>query len=81
MSNKPTALAEWFSRPGTPSQAEFARTVGCSESYLSQIVAGKREPSLTFAKRISEGTAGVVPTDSMIVVKSESATEMRGAAR
>lgn len=49
------------------SQAQFARDVKCSESYLSDILAGKREPSLAMAARMSAQTAGAVPIDAFVI--------------
>ena len=42
------------------SQGAFAREVGISEAYLSQILAGKRTPSLSLMYRIEQVTGGAV---------------------
>jgi len=71
----PTALADWFRTEIAPSQAEFARSIKCSESHLSLIVAGKREPSLALAKRISDRTGGSVPLDALVLSDPIALTE------
>jgi plasmid maintenance system antidote protein VapI len=42
-------------------QRKFARVVGCGESQLSLILAGKRGMSFGLAKRIATATGGHVP--------------------
>lgn len=37
-------------------QRDFAKTLGVSESHLSQIVTGKRKPSVKLAKKIMDAT-------------------------
>ena len=52
-------LAEYIRQRTT--QRKFAPTIGCNESHLSLILAGKRAISFRLAKRISEATGGYVP--------------------
>lgn len=48
------------------SQAKLARELGCSESHLSDVINGKKEPSLKFAARLSAITGGVVPIEAFL---------------
>jgi plasmid maintenance system antidote protein VapI len=58
-------LAEFLkSYPGP--QRRFAEAIGCSESHLSLIIAGKRMPSMRLSKRIAVETGGLVPMDSLV---------------
>lgn len=41
--------------------AEFARRLGISDAFLSQLLSGKRRPSLDLAFKIERATAGLVP--------------------
>ena len=52
-------LAEYIQQRTT--QREFACAVGCSESHISLILAGRRGISFSLAKRISAATGGYVP--------------------
>lgn len=52
----------WRAHP----QKRFAQAIGCSESHLSLILAGKRTPSLRLSKRIFDETGGLVPMASMV---------------
>lgn len=54
-----------------PTQKRFAQAIGCSESHLSLILAGKRTPSLRLSKRILDETGGLVPMDSLVVEAAE----------
>ncbi len=42
-------------------QRKFALAIGCKESHLSLVLAGKRGISFGMAKRISAATGGHVP--------------------
>lgn len=54
-----------------PTQKRFAQAVGCSESHLSLILAGKRTPSLRLSKRIFDETGGLVPMASLVAEAAE----------
>ena len=56
-------------------QAQFARESGCSESYLSLFLKGKRQLSLKMAKRVSEATNGQVPVDALVLSEKLEAAE------
>lgn len=56
-------LAAYFGKD-RPSQADTAATLGITESYLSLIISGDRQPSLDLAVRISDLTG--VPVDTLI---------------
>lgn len=58
-------LKSWLENKGK-SAAEFARNIPCSESYLSRILAGKQEPSLRMAARMSGLTGFEVPIGAFI---------------
>lgn len=52
-------------------RAEFARRIGTSKGYLSDIANGNRTPSLELALRIERVTSGAVPVAAW--AKSENA--------
>jgi hypothetical protein len=52
-------LAEYIRQRTT--QRKFAVLIGCGESHLSLVLAGKRAMAFGLAKRISEATGGYVP--------------------
>jgi len=45
---------------------EFARSVGISAPYLTQILAGRKRPSLDLAFRIEKATDGIVPASCWV---------------
>jgi len=45
-------------------QADFARRVGCSESYVSYMVKGHRAPGRKLARRIAIMTNNAVPMEA-----------------
>lgn len=45
-------------------QSSFAEKLGIARAYLSEIVAGKKVPSLALAFAIAEATGGAVPVES-----------------
>lgn len=47
-------------------QAKFARDVECSEPHLSDILGGKKRPSLGLAAKMSRATGGAVPLDAFV---------------
>lgn len=47
-------------------QLEFARSLGISQSYVSEMLSGKRTPSLAMAGRIASATKGRVPVSAWI---------------
>lgn len=53
-------LSTYLSKAGL-TQSAFAKQVGISHNYLSQIVSGARAPSLTLAYEIELATGGAVP--------------------
>lgn len=54
-------------------QGDFAKCIGISPAYLSQILAGSRTPSLEIAIAIEDATRGAVPARSW--VKKQEATQ------
>lgn len=54
---------------------ELAERAGISVAYLSLIEAGKREPSLDVARRISESLD--IPSDLLILLASSSESSLR----
>lgn len=54
------------------SQSEFARQIGVSRSYLSEIASGAKLPSLTVAAAIERETGGKVSAMSFIPSKQAS---------
>ena len=45
-------------------RGEFAKEIGISAPYLSQLANGTRTPSLRVAKKIEDATAGSVPVSA-----------------
>jgi len=45
-------------------KGEFARSVGISAAYLSQILSGTRQPSLSLMVRVHEASGGEVDLNS-----------------
>lgn len=46
------------------SQAEFARRIGVSKSYMSELLSGGKTPSLSLALKIADATRGSVPVEA-----------------
>ena len=60
--DSPHPLKVWIDANTT--QAEFARQVGCSAPYLSDLLKGKRGVSLELAIVMSQQTGGAVPVEA-----------------
>ena len=58
-------LASHISSSGE-SAAHWARRLGISRGYLSEMLAGKKLPSLTLAVTIERETGGAVPASSWV---------------
>lgn len=56
-------LKRWIKK--NTSQATFARAVQCSQSHLSDILAGRKTASLSLALKISLATRGAVSVETM----------------
>lgn len=54
---------------GQMSLSEFAKRAGISRSYMSEIAAGLKTPSLEMALKIHEATGESVPLKSLIKAK------------
>ncbi|WP_299558675.1 helix-turn-helix transcriptional regulator [uncultured Sulfitobacter sp.] len=52
-------------------QAEWAKRIDVSASYLSDLLRGKKRPSLDLAFRIERATCGAVPASSWIEVSDK----------
>lgn len=63
MAKRYQTLADYFKRTGQSKRA-LAKELGVSESYISFISAGKRQPSLALALRIESITG--VPAASLV---------------
>ena len=61
---EPHALKTWIEANTT--QAKFARECSISEGYLSDILAGRKAPTLKVAARLSRATSGDVPLDAFV---------------
>ncbi|WP_083783465.1 helix-turn-helix domain-containing protein [Maritimibacter alkaliphilus] len=59
------SLARYL-REGSIRQRVFAEQIGCSSSYLSEILSGRKIPSLTLAFAIERETKGAVPASSWV---------------
>lgn len=64
MTDSPHPLQSWI--VGNTTQAKFAEAAGLSEPYLSEILSGKKRPSLGMASRLSKATGGSVPIDAFV---------------
>jgi transcriptional regulator with XRE-family HTH domain len=62
-------LKQWIEKNTTP--AQFARDVGISESYLSEILNLRKSPSLGLAARLSRATSGDVPIGAFVKEAAE----------
>jgi plasmid maintenance system antidote protein VapI len=62
---KPGTLAEWFAADSDRTHDALAQQVGVSRAYISMLVAGRREPSLSVALTIADLTG--VPVHSLKV--------------
>ena len=47
-------------------KADFARMIGTSPSYLSQLLSGHRRPSLEMMRRIAAASGGFVDLNSWL---------------
>lgn len=55
-------LSEWIDRNSTLD--EFADSIGCSRSHLTNILAGRKRPSVDLLSRISAETLGEFGLDA-----------------
>lgn len=58
-------LLRWADRKGM-SVPEIADAVGCSDSHLRNICAGRKEASLGLAKRLSALSGDEIPMDAFL---------------
>lgn len=65
---KAKTLKEFFEKTGIK-QGFMARKLGIDQSYMSQIVNGKRRPSPDLAKKISDHTG--VPLEALLFPDEE----------
>lgn len=63
MAQKYRTLADYFEQTGK-SKRSLARRLNVSESYISHIAAGRKQPSLGIALRLAEATG--VPVSSLV---------------
>ncbi len=71
-------LKTWIDANTSP--AKFARDVGLSESYLSEILSSRKSPSLGLAARLSAATGGAVPIDGFVKKRGAASPRSVGAA-
>lgn len=48
------------------SVSQVAEAADCSDAHLRNIFAGRKEPSLGLAKKLSEVSGGVIPLDAFL---------------
>ena len=58
-------MSRWMAVHGK-SVDEIADLAGCSPSYIRNLLAGRREASLSMAKRLSDISGGIVPLDAFL---------------
>lgn len=66
-------LLTWITANTT--QAQFARDLGFSESHLSDILNGKKRPSLALAARMSAATGAEVSIEAFVKIQPAEAAE------
>lgn len=64
MADSAHPLQDWID--GNTTQARFAAAAELSEPYLSEILNGKKTPSLKMAAKLSRATGGAVPIAAFI---------------
>lgn len=64
-------LEAWIERNAT--RTEFARDVECSGSHLTNIIAGRRRPSIDLLARIIRRTRGEIDVDAFPQPSKEAA--------
>ena len=52
-------------------KGDFAKSLGTSPAYLSQLLSGYRRPSLDLMVKIEAATCGAVPISSWVIKNSE----------
>lgn len=65
-------LGQWRKSKGY-TQGAFAKLIGTSAAYISQIESGHRRPSIELAKRIEKATHGRVPAGALMGLGSSKA--------
>ena len=63
------------------SEREFAALIRVSQSHISNISMGRKNPSLPLAKRIEEMTGGKVTTDDLLNPEAPSRLNMKSRAK
>lgn len=63
--SKPHPISRWAERNGL-TISEVAKSAGCSEWHLRNIIAGRKEASLGLAKRLSDLSGGKVRMDAFL---------------
>ena len=58
-------LGKYLKQQGI-TQAKFAEMVDVARPFITQIIAGIKNPSLILAKRIEKASKGMVTTDDLI---------------
>ncbi len=70
-------LEEYFTEKNI-SERKFASLVGVSHSHISNIISGKRTPSIHLIKKIEEQTQGKVGLNDLFHPNSPSRLKKRG---
>lgn len=61
------ALEQYFARTGG-NMKRLAGRIGCAASTLSRPLAGKRDPSVSLARKVEEVTDGAVTAQDFIAI-------------
>lgn len=69
-------LLTWIEANTT--QAQFARAVECSDAHLSDILAGRKSPSLVLGVRMSKATGGAV-SEAMLAERAPTRSRRQAA--
>jgi DNA-binding XRE family transcriptional regulator len=59
-------LQEWFELAGSPTKVAFAREVGSSPQWITDLCKGRKSPGLALALNIARRTGGRVPCNVWI---------------
>lgn len=74
-------LRDWLAMPGRPTKSAFARSIGCSHSYISQLTSDQTPwPSREVMRLIIEATGGAVRSDDFVYLPQMRTSGGRGKA-
>jgi hypothetical protein len=80
MPRKPrNRLRDWLAKDGRPSRSEFARWIGCSHGYISQLCDDATPwPSRWIMQRLEKATGGEVTASDFVHLEQAPTSGGRG---